>query len=246
MVHIPRWQIGVVLAIVLLGLIYASPNLFSRATLDSLPGWVPQKQIHLGLDLQGGSYLLIEVGLDEVLEDHLENTVDQVRIGLRGAGITYTGLGVEGETVVFQLLDPERRGEARTVVIDALGNLQIDITGDTDFIISMSEAQQRERTTNILNQTIEIIRRRIDETGTREPSIQRHGDDRILVQLPGVDDPDRIKDLLGTTAKLAFRFVDETANPLATPPPGTESLPDSDPGPDGQPILYVVSNRVSV
>jgi preprotein translocase subunit SecD len=88
MVHIPRWQIGVVLAIVLLGLIYASPNLFSRATLDSLPGWVPQKQIHLGLDLQGGSYLLIEVGLDEVFEDHLENIVDQVRIGLRGAGIT--------------------------------------------------------------------------------------------------------------------------------------------------------------
>ena len=246
MVHIPRWQIGVVLAIVLLGLIYASPNLFSRATLDSLPGWVPQKQIHLGLDLQGGSYLLIEVGLDEVFEDHLENIVDQVRIGLRGAGITYTSLGVEGETVVFQLLDPERRGEARTVVVDALGNLQIDITDDTDFIISMSEAQQRERTTNILNQTIEIIRRRIDETGTREPSIQRHGDDRILVQLPGVDNPDRIKDLLGTTAKLAFRFVDETANPLATPPPGTEILPDSDPGPDGQPILYVVSKRVIV
>ena len=251
MVHIPRWQIAVVLAVVVLGLVYALPNVFSRSTLEGLPDWVPHKHINLGLDLQGGSYLLIEVQLEEAFEADLDNLVDQVRIGLRGSGVTYTGLGFEGlgddePSVVFQLTDPAQRAEARVAVVDAVGDLFIDISDDTDFRITLSEAQMRERANNILNQTIEIIRRRIDETGTREPSIQRHGDDRILVQLPGVDDPDRIKELIGTPARLTFRFVDETANPLATPPPGTEILPSSDETSGGEPIRYVVSKRVIV
>ncbi|HMB77835.1 MAG TPA: protein translocase subunit SecD [Kiloniellaceae bacterium] len=251
MVHIPRWQIATVLAIVLLGLVYALPNLLPRSSLQGLPDWVPQKQINLGLDLQGGSYLLIQVELEQAFEADLENTVDQIRLGLRGAGVTYTGLGIEGlgsdePAVVFEITDPAQRDAARDTVLDAVGSLQVDISDDRAFRITMSEAQQRERTNNILNQTIEIIRRRIDETGTREPSIQRHGDDRVLVQLPGVENPDRIKDLLQETAALAFRFVDQNADPNGTPPPGTEILPGSDKSDQGKGIRYVVSKRVIV
>lgn len=251
MVHIPRWQIAVVLAVVLLGVIYALPNLFSRQSLEGLPDWVPQKQINLGLDLQGGSYLLIQVELEDAFEADLENIEDQVRIGLRSASVTYKGLGLEGvggdePAVVVEINDPAQHDVARTAIIDAVGGLQVDSTGETAFRVTMSEAQQRERANNILNQTIEIIRRRIDETGTREPSIQRHGDDRVLVQLPGVDNPDRIKDLLKETAALAFRFVDQTADPYGTPPPGTEILPGSDESNQGQDIRYVVSKRVIV
>ncbi len=225
MVHIPKWQIGVVLAVLLAGLLFAAPNLVQRETAESLPGWLPQDQINLGLDLQGGSYLLLEADIDAVIKEQLESLVDGIRIELRRARIGYTNLGIRGEEVIFTLRDPATREEARQKVIAIAEGMEVTTQGDGSVRLAMSDQTRRERLNDILARSVEIVRRRIDETGTREPSIQRQGDTRILVQLPGVRDPERIKELLGKTAKLTFRFVEEDVLPGGPIPAGAELLP---------------------
>jgi len=247
MVQFPRWQVILVVVVLLIGATFVAPNLMSRETADNLPGWVPSQQINLGLDLQGGSYLMLEVDLDTVVKEQLENLVDSLRIGLRRARLGYTGLGVDGDTVVFKVRDASTVDQARGIVRNAASNLLIDVSDDGAFRVRFTDQAIRDRRQNVVDQSIEIVRRRIDETGTREPSIQRQGEQRIMVQLPGVRDPERIKKLLGKTAKLTFRFVEEGAVPAnGRPPPGTEILPSDELDPLGNPRRYVVKRRVMV
>ena len=247
MVHIPRWQIVLVAVVLLAGLVFAMPNLFNRTTAEALPSWVPQDQINLGLDLQGGSYLLLEADIGFVVQEQLENLVDGVRIELRQARIGYTGLGTEGEDVVFTLRDPETRARAREVILGIAQDMLISTDASGKFRIAFSDQMKVERANSVLEQSIEIIRRRIDETGTREPSIQRQGATRILVQLPGVKDPERIKSLLGQTAKLSFRFVEDNVRPGLDPvPAGAEVLLSEEPDLAGNPERLVVRKRVMV
>ena len=208
MLYFAKWKIALVLAVCALGVIFAAPNLLLDREPEEMPFYVPHKKINLGLDLQGGSHLLLEVEVGSVLRERLNNMVDGVRAGLRGAGIGYVGLGVEGDSVAFRLRDNARLDEARRLVADLETDIQVE-TADTGLVrISFTEAGVRERAQRVVEQSIEIVRRRVDETGTAEPTIQRQGDDRILVQLPGVDDPERIKRLLGSTARLTFHLVD--------------------------------------
>jgi len=245
MVQIPRWQYIFALVVVLLGLVYVSPNFFSRSTMEEMPGWLPQEQVNLGLDLRGGSYLLLQVDVDSVFQEQLEGIVDVVRSELRRGRVGYTGLGRSGNSVVFTLTDPGQTGQARDLLRPYLNDatLRIDDTGAGT--ISLSDAAMAERRTRVLQQSIEIIRRRIDETGTREPSIQRQGEDRVLVQLPGVDDPERVKELIGRTAKLSFHLTDESVLPGSDAiPAGSEVLEGDQVAPNGQPVRYVVRKRV--
>ncbi|MFQ5467352.1 MAG: protein translocase subunit SecD, partial [Kiloniellaceae bacterium] len=247
MVQFPRWQVILVVAVLLIGVAFVAPNLVSREAADNLPGWVPSQQINLGLDLQGGSYLMLEVDLDTVVKEQLENLVDSLRIGLRRARLGYTGLGVDGDSVVFKVSGASAVDQARGIVRDAASNLLIDVSDDGAFRVRFTDQAMRDRRQNVVDQSIEIVRRRIDETGTREPSIQRQGEQRIMVQLPGVRDPERIKKLLGKTAKLTFRFVEEGAVPAdGRAPPGTEILPSEELDPLGNPRRYVVKRRVMV
>jgi preprotein translocase subunit SecD len=108
MINIPRWQSILILGIVLLGVAFTAPNFVSQKTLDSLPDWLPNKQINLGLDLRGGSYLLLEVEMDAVVEEQLENLVDAIRLELRGNRINYTNLGIQNGQVVFGLRDSSK------------------------------------------------------------------------------------------------------------------------------------------
>ena len=204
-----RWKIILVLVISLLGIVYAVPNFLSRSSAGSLPTWLPHKQINLGLDLQGGSHLLLEVDFATVLTEQLEMLVDEARVLLRGAGIGYTGLGRSGEQVTLNLRDLDEAEVVHDLLSAIEPGIEIEVSEVGDVSVILSESSLRERQVAVLSQSIEIVRRRIDETGTREPSIQRQGEDRILVQLPGVDDPERIKRLLGKTAKMNFRMVDE-------------------------------------
>ncbi len=247
MVHIPKWQVIAVLAVVVLGILFATPNLFSRATTESLPDWVPAEQVNLGLDLQGGSYLLMQVDIETVIQEQLDNLVDGVRLGLRQARIGYGSLGIKEGGVEFTLRDPEQLERGRTIAQGLGDDITIESGSDGAFRLSLTEEALRQRRNNVIEQSIEIIRRRIDETGTREPTIQRQGADRILIQLPGVDDPERIKDLLGKTAKLTFRFVDEAVTPGIDPvPAGSEILPASEADPAGNPVRYSVKKRVMI
>ncbi len=247
MVQYPRWQLFLVLAVILLGLAFVSPNLLKRETADGLPGWVPSQQINLGLDLQGGSYLLLEVDLAEVMREQLDNLVESLRIDLRRAKIGYTGLGVDGDAVVFTVRDEASLDQAREILFRSAGQLLIESSGGGGLRAEFTKQAIEERRVGIVQQSIEIVRRRIDETGTREPSIQRQGEQRILVQLPGVRDPERIKSLLGKTAKLTFRFVDETAAADGSRvPAGSEVLLSDELDPYGNPRRYVIKKRIMV
>lgn len=247
MVHIPKWQIGFILVVILAGLLFVTPNLMQRQTADSLPGWLPSEQVNLGLDLQGGSYLLMDVDLDFVVKEQLENLVDTIRLELRRARIGYTNLGIQGEDVVFDLRDPETRAAARERVLTIAQGMNVTSSGESGLLVSFTDQAKRERANNVMQQSVEIIRRRIDETGTREPSIQRQGETRILIQLPGVDDPERIKDLLGQTAKLSFRFVEENVRPGIDPiPAGAEVLPAVESERTAGAPGYVVRKRIMV
>ncbi|MDX2027153.1 MAG: protein translocase subunit SecD [Alphaproteobacteria bacterium] len=249
MVYFQRWKIILISALCALAVLYALPNILPAKTVawmhEHTPSFFPNKAVNLGLDLRGGSHLLLEVATDTVIDESMQGLVDQMRTELRGAKIGYTDLRLSNSAINFKLTDPSQNDKAKEVLRDM--DRALDVTAsDSSFSVRMSDARIRERKLSAMDQSVEIVRRRIDETGTREPSIQRQGENRILVQLPGVDDPQRIKDLLGQTAKLTFRFVDETANPaeaqMGRAPPGTELLPMANR--EGQ--FLVVQKRVMV
>jgi preprotein translocase subunit SecD len=246
-VYIERWKVILVVAVCVLSVLYAAPNVLPKRTVgwmqEHLPSILPVQTVNLGLDLRGGSHLLLEVATDVVVEERLQGLVDQVRSELRNAKIGYTDLGLSGGAVRFKLTEPAQADKAREVLRDMDRDLEIK-QADGAFTLNMTEAQIADRKRSAMSQSIEIVRRRIDETGTREPSIQRQGDNRILVQLPGLDDPERIKNLLGQTAKLTFRLVDEAASmdSAGRTPPGTERLPSA----ETQGQSFVVQKRIMV
>src|SRR5712691_4532845 len=206
MLYFANWKILVICGVCALGVLLSLPNLFTPAQLAFLPKEIPHKQVALGLDLRGGSYLLLEVDVAAAQRDHLNTIVDSVRNALRDAKIGYTGLDVEGDAIVFTVRD--RIDEARQALAKIEPDLAVEIGGDGAGKMRFSAVATETRRRQAVEQSIEIIRRRIDETGTKEPTIQREGQDRILVQLPGVDNPEHVKALLGRTAKLTFQLVD--------------------------------------
>ena len=217
MLHFEKWKIVLICVVCLFGLAYASPNLSTPERLEkwriAVPGWLPTKTINLGLDLQGGSHLLLEVGVDAVVKERLESIVDTLRKDLRADKIGYTGLAATKESVKFYLRKPEKDLAATRKVLRRLDpKLETDITNAGKVSVVMGLESLTDLRTQTITQSIEIVRRRIDETGTKEPTIQRQGAERILIQLPGVDDPERIKDLLGKTAKMAFHLTDIDAS----------------------------------
>jgi preprotein translocase subunit SecD len=255
MLRFPSWKVAVVLGICVLGLVYSLPNLFPRSQMEQMPDWLPHEQINLGLDLQGGSHLLLEVDLSAMIKERLESLVDDVRGTLRAERIGYRSLGVRGNVVSFTLTDPAAAAHALEVLQKlAQGGLSRELVfqdaGEGHIEIRLTEGAAREMQEAAVTQSLEIVRRRIDEVGTREPTIQRQGENRILVQVPGEKDPDSIKRLLGRTAKLTFHLVD-----LETPvqqalsgnlPPGSELLPGDEKDASGRAAQYVVRKRVEV
>ena len=187
------------------------PNLFTPAQLAQLPQSVPHKQVALGLDLRGGSYLLLEVDVAaaqrERLNSHHRQCAQRACATPRSAT---PGLNVEGDAIVFTIREPDRIEDARQALAKIDPDLTVDIAPDGAGTMRFNHAATDARRSQAVEQSIEIIRRRIDETGTKEPTIQREGTDRILVQLPGVDNPEHVKALLGRTAKLTFQLVDTT------------------------------------
>jgi preprotein translocase subunit SecD len=233
MIYFAKWKVWATLAVLLAGMLFAAPNLLTQEQADQLPRWVPHKRISLGLDLQGGSHLLFEVDMGAVVQDRLQSTRDAVREVLRRNDVGYTGLSVAPDRVVAQLVDPGARDRALSLLREAIVGLDVRIDDAGRIEIFYPEAELRTLQAQVLEHSIEIIRRRIDESGVKEPTIVRQGSDRIIVQLPGVSDPQRLKDLIGKTAKMTFQFVDSTVeSPVTTKPanlpPGSVALPSRD------------------
>lgn len=207
MIHIPRWKIWLVTGIVLIGLLFTAPNIVGK---DNMPSFLPNKTVNLGLDLRGGSHLLLQVDLSAVLKDRTEDMVAGTRAALRAERIGYTRIAAMNDGLRVTLRDANQMIDLRRVIRDEIDpDLVLSETGGNTLEARYSANALSEIEKQTIGQSIEIVRRRVDETGTNEPVIQRQGNDRILVQLPGLDNPDRIKELLGTTAKMGFHLVNE-------------------------------------
>ncbi|MFO1113455.1 MAG: protein translocase subunit SecD [Rhodospirillales bacterium] len=249
MLHFARWKVIAILLVCGLATAIAAVNLLSREQAEALPSWLPHRQITLGLDLQGGSSMMLRVDTAAVLRDRLDSMLDTVREELRKARIRYQELAVDRNGVAVTIPDAAQLDAAREVLRKIDPDASLELGDGGRFRLVLSDQAIRQRESAAVAQSLEIVRRRIDETGVREPSIQRQGTDRILVQLPGVDDPQRIKSLIGKTAKMTFHLVDEEANlseALAgRPPAGSVVMPllDRRAGPGQEPRI-VVRKRV--
>jgi preprotein translocase subunit SecD len=256
----PLWRSVLIFGVCLVGLLLVIPNFVSQATLDGLPGFMPKNRIVLGLDLQGGSSLLLEVQTDAIVKEKLDNLVNDIRGTLRAARVGYRDIGVQGNRVVFTLTDPAQKDLAQEKLNDVNPRLstvgfgsgavrEFDATVDDTghFSLTLDPQAMTDLAKSAVDQSIEVVRRRIDQLGTREASIQRQGEDRILVQVPGEKDPENIKRLLGKTARLTFQMVDmdgSVQEALAGKvPPGDVLLP-SDEG--EQQRWYLVRKKVEL
>ncbi|HWV96743.1 MAG TPA: protein translocase subunit SecD [Xanthobacteraceae bacterium] len=218
MLYFTRWKAAAIILMALVVCLCAVPNFFPASVVDSWPKWA-QRHIVLGLDLQGGSHILLEVDTKAVRREKLTSLMDDVRRTLRDARIGYTGLVIRGNSVEVRIRDAASVDQALTKlrtlsqplggILSATGQNSLDISRDNDLIrLTVTEPAILERVRQSVDQSIQIIDRRVNELGTVEPLIQREGSDRILVQVPGLQDPTRLKQLLGKTAKLDFRMVD--------------------------------------
>jgi preprotein translocase subunit SecD len=255
MLFFSRWKAISVLLTAIVICLFAVPNFFPDRVVQRWPAWA-QRHIVLGLDLQGGSHLLLEVDSNAVRKEKVQTLLDDVRRVLREARIGYTGLVARGDSVEVRIregADPQVAlaklrelsqpiggvlggGSQRTVNIADLGGGLIRLT--------LTPAAITERIRQSVDQSIQIVERRVNELGTVEPSIQREGVDRILVQVPGLQDPTHLKDIIGKTAKLTFRLVDVSMSPDQAiqngPPPDSEILKDHNQVP------YVIQKRIMV
>ncbi len=228
MLRLSSWQVWSVILVCLAGVFLALPNLIDRAVLDRLPDFVPTRQLALGLDLKGGSHLLLEADLATFNRDRMNGTQDQIRTALLKEKIGYSQLTNDGEHVTVTLVNAADFDRLSPVIKQVDGDLVLTKGEGAAALVAFSKEALVARRQQVMDQSIEIIRRRIDENGTKEPTIQRQGDDRILVQLPGIQDPTKVRESFGKTAKLTFRLVD-TKNSLEDAlrgriPPGSELL----------------------
>lgn len=217
MIYIPLWKRITVVAVVLLSFLLCLPSFLSEAQRTQLntvlPAWMTQA-VSLGLDLQGGSYMLLEADIPSVVKDRLDNAVTAVRNELRAEKIDVQSISADKDGIQVELSNEGDYAAVRKMIVAAdetfvisQNNLQVKATYDDKGIKSITD--------QTMAQSIEIVSRRVNESGTKEPIIQRQGENRILVQLPGINDPEYIKKLLGKTAKLTFHMVSETGEGMS-------------------------------
>jgi preprotein translocase subunit SecD len=250
MMNLSRWKVSLVVIATVLGLLFTLPNLLPKSAVAALPGFMPKQGLNLGLDLQGGSSLLLEVDTGALMTERLTNMVEDVRTTLRNEQIDFTDLGQAGGGINLRITDPAKLTQAQnalrrtlsTPLAGAQGGQEVTISGAPDQRIRIAfvpEAFDAE-SARAVEQSIEIVRRRIDQLGTKEPDIARQGKNRIFIQVPGESNPERLKSLLGQTAKLTFQMVDDSVSPAEVAagrlPPGDEVLPYATPA-DGAPLL---------
>ena len=248
MVRISRWQVVIVVGIFVLGILYAFPNVLSRSASEALPSWLPSnQQMNLGLDLQGGCYLLTSVSIDEVFAEQRENMVAAVRSELRQERLGYTNLGVDDAgDVVFTLRDPGSAQRVRDGLRDLIGlDWLLSIDSDGESSLSQTDQAIRQSEETVMLQTVEIMRRRLDPEGTRGVVVQRQGEDRVVIQIPGAQDCEAEKSLIGQTAKLTFHLVNTDVAPgTGAVPPGFQVVPSADQDDPMSAPAYVIERRV--
>ena len=259
MLYFSRWKATAILLTTLLVCALAVPNFFPEKTVQSWPKWA-QRHIVLGLDLHGGSHILLEVDTNAVRKEKLETLRDDVRRVVRENRLgSPAAATIRGSTVEFRIREGVDQALALQKLrelsqplgglLSATGQRNVDVVDVGNGVVRLTPTEPSivERIRQSVEQSIQIVERRVNELGTVEPSIQRQGVDRILVQVPGLQDPSRLKELLGKTAKLSFRMVDQSVpidQALLGTVPADSELLKSTKAENNQP--YVIEKRVVV
>ena len=211
----PKWRAWAVIIVSVLGIFFSIPNFMSPEYYATHVPAKMQKWWHpmtLGLDLQGGSSLLLEIQVNELINERLSSLADGARSALREGKIKFSGLKVEDGHLRVKILDASEMLNAQNIITKQETEKMEVEHEDNELTITYSDIALEKIKAEAASQSIDIVRRRIDELGTKEPSIQRQGTDRILVQLPGVQNPAEVKALLGKTAKMSFHLVDNSVS----------------------------------
>jgi SecD/SecF fusion protein len=241
MLRFAPWKVASILLVSVLALLVIVPSFWSKATFDSVTKaapWLPIRQIVLGLDLQGGAHVVLEVDTPDVVRTMVANLRDDVRRVLREEKVAISGgIGMQARGVQVRVPGVDDRAKVMpklrrltpatgNALLGQVGGQGLEVTESPDGLIQIgiTEAGVTDKVRRAVDQSIEVLRRRVDALGTTEPNIQRQGVDRVLVQVPGLQDTAKLKEILGTTAKLEFRFV---AEPGANPGE-VETLPNKD------------------
>jgi SecD/SecF fusion protein len=258
MLYFSRWKTISIWLVVLAGVLFALPNAIPQSVLSQFPNWLPKQQMVLGLDLQGGSHILLQVDRQDLIEERLEATRDDIRTMLRDARIGYTGLSGTGRSVQVRIRDANEIDKAKQALAQLTQPVSAGVFGGSITELALEEPEPgllrytltdegiEYRVRSAVTQSIEVVSRRVNELGTTEPIIQQQGADRILVQVPGLQDPQRLKDILGKTAKLTFQMVDQSMpvqDAIQGRPPAGSTVMDST---DNPPVPYLIENRVIV
>jgi SecD/SecF fusion protein len=237
MLRFANWKLASVLALVAAAVLVILPSFMPAQAVDALaarfPSFIPMRQIVLGLDLQGGAYLLMEVDAPSVVKSQVEALRDDVRQKLREGKIGISGgIAAEPRAVVVRIADPAERAKA----LDLLGSLSqpiggalaggngrtLDVTQTADGIrLALTDAAVADKVRHAVGQSIEVLNRRINAMGTKETVIQQQGANRVLIEAPGSQDSTALKNMIGQTAKLEFRLVADPGDP----PNESETLP---------------------
>jgi SecD/SecF fusion protein len=245
-----RWVLATYALLILLGIAAALPSLLPASGRAHLPSWLESRQVTLGLDLRGGSHLVLEVDQDALKHARLQSVRDDAEAALEAAGIAARS-AVEGDRLIISPAEASDVARAAAVVRPLIpqvgasafapGASEFALTEEAGALsLATTEDGLAARTAYAVDQSLEVIRGRIDQVGVAEPTIQRVGGDRILVQLPGLQDPSRLRALLGSTAQMSFHLLAQ-ADANGRPPLGATALPAAD-GTGS----YVVMDRVAV
>lgn len=214
-----RMRVVVYGLIILLGLLSALPSFMPESAARKLPDWYTNNSLNLGLDLQGGSHILLSLNTEVLIEGEYATLADELRRELRRSGVAAPKLVITANDLTITPTDPDQLAEIRRVALSANrqgpdGVRSFDIeTSDSGLALRFNESQRDRLIADAIDQSLEIVRLRLNESGLVEPSVTRQGSDGILVQMPGLADPGEVRTLLGTTAKLGFHWVADHRTP---------------------------------
>ncbi|MGX6960692.1 MAG: protein translocase subunit SecD [Rickettsia endosymbiont of Pentastiridius leporinus] len=206
MQNLPKWKIFLSIICTIFAVICALPNFMQVES-----KYLPHDSVNLGLDLRGGAHLLLDVDFDSYLNDSMENLADTLRRNFREDKIGYKNMSVRQASVQLELRSPEELKQIRKIIYKIDPEISID-EKENKINLTYSESRLSDLLNKVVDQSIEIVRMRVDSTGTKEPILQKQGDRHILLQVPGEENPSYLKSILGKTAKLTFHLVDENAN----------------------------------
>ncbi len=231
MLIISRTRLLGTLLICLVALLFALPNVLPETWRARLPAFLPHNTVNLGLDLRGGSHLLMQVDTADYLKKQMISLQDDVRARLRAKNVETQGVSIADGGLNIKLTNSEQYETARTALADFTDTMSLT-REDANLRLAYTERGLRELKGRLLDQSMEIVDRRVNALGTVEPVIQRQGDDRIVLQVPGLSDPAQLKEILGRTASMTFHLLDESVgsrgtvlDPKLSVPFGTQILP---------------------